>query len=141
MYDNQNRKLIWKSHKINKPEINLISDLRHTIINYYMTESPNEYIIKMNKALLDVIKKEMIDLELPIMVKGIKCVEDNLIEDGIYCVYRKCKSIPIELTPVKTLNEWFANLPLIYKLDLYNSYTGVITKHLMQKGRELLNDS
>ena len=36
----------------------------------------------------------------------------------------------IKLTPVKTLNEWFANLPLIYKLDLYNSYSGVITKHL-----------
>lgn len=43
---------------------------------------------------------------------------------------RKVESIPIELTPVKTLTEWFANLPLIYKLDLYNSYSGVITKHL-----------
>ena len=40
------------------------------------------------------------------------------------------KTIPIKLTPVKTLDEWFSNLPLIYKLDLYNSYSGVITKHL-----------
>jgi predicted nucleic acid-binding Zn-ribbon protein len=40
------------------------------------------------------------------------------------------KTIPIKLTPVKTLDEWFANLPLIYKLDLYNSYSEVITKHL-----------
>lgn len=38
----------------------------------------------------------------------------------------------IELIPVKTLNEWFANIPLIYKLDLYNSFTGVITKHLVE---------
>lgn len=136
MYDNQNRKLVWKSHKIYKPEINLMSDLRHTIINFYMTEHPNEYIIKMDKVLLDVIKKEMIDLELPIMVKGIKCVEDNLIEDGVYCIYRKQKSIPAKLVPVKTLNEWFANLPLIYKLDLYNSYKGVITKHLLQRKEE-----
>ncbi|MDD2777990.1 MAG: hypothetical protein PHI16_03725 [Methanocellales archaeon] len=36
----------------------------------------------------------------------------------------------IKLTPVKTLDEWFANLPLIYKLDLYNNYSDVITKHL-----------
>lgn len=40
------------------------------------------------------------------------------------------KSIPIKLTPVKTLDGWFANLPLIHKLDLYNSYSEVITKHL-----------
>jgi len=43
--------------------------------------------------------------------------------------------IKVELTPVKTLNEWFANLPLIYKLDLYNSYLGVITKHLQPKDK------
>ena len=36
----------------------------------------------------------------------------------------------IKLTPVKTLDEWFANLPLLYKLDLYNSMSGTITKHL-----------
>ena len=36
----------------------------------------------------------------------------------------------IKLTPVKTLDEWFANLPLIYKLDLYNSMSETITKHL-----------
>ena len=30
-------------------------------------------------------------------------------------------AIPNKLTTVKTLDEWFANLPLIYKLDLYNS--------------------
>jgi len=36
----------------------------------------------------------------------------------------------IKLTPVKTLDEWFTNLPLIYKIDLYNSYSEVITKHL-----------
>lgn len=40
--------------------------------------------------------------------------------------------IKVNLVPVKTLTEWFANLPLIYKLDLYNSYSGVITKHLVQ---------
>ena len=40
------------------------------------------------------------------------------------------KIINIELTPVKTLDEWFANQPLIYKLDLYNSMSGIITKHL-----------
>ena len=40
------------------------------------------------------------------------------------------KTIPIQLTPVKTLDEWFANLPLIYKLDLYNSMSETITKHL-----------
>jgi len=36
----------------------------------------------------------------------------------------------IELTPVKTLDGWFANLPLIYKIDLYNSMSAIITKHL-----------
>jgi len=36
----------------------------------------------------------------------------------------------IQLTPVKTLDKWFANLPLIYKIDLYNSMSGTITKHL-----------
>ena len=36
----------------------------------------------------------------------------------------------IKLSPVKTLDEWFANLPLIYKIDLYNSISGTITKHL-----------
>jgi len=45
-------------------------------------------------------------------------------------IYRKDKTIPIKLTPVKTLDEWFANLPLIYKLDLYNSMSETITKHL-----------
>ena len=39
----------------------------------------------------------------------------------------------VNLVPVKTLTEWFANLPLIYKLDLYNSYTGTITKRLTQR--------
>ena len=36
----------------------------------------------------------------------------------------------IKLTPVKTLDEWFANLPLLYKLDIYNSISKTITKHL-----------
>ena len=43
------------------------------------------------------------------------------------------QSIPVELKPVKTLDTWFANLPLIYKLDLYKSYTEVITKHLKKE--------
>ena len=48
--------------------------------------------------------------------------------------------IKVNLVPVKTLDEWFANLPLIYKLDLYNSYLGVITKHLTQ-GEEDTTDA
>ena len=44
---------------------------------------------------------------------------------------------PIKLSPVRTLNEWFTELPLIYKLDLYNSYSGVITKHLTIKKEDL----
>lgn len=44
--------------------------------------------------------------------------------------YKEKENIPIKLTPVKTLTEWFVELPLIYKLDLYNSYLGTITKHL-----------
>lgn len=34
----------------------------------------------------------------------------------------------MELKPIKTIEEWFANLSLIYKLDLYNSFPSVITK-------------
>lgn len=121
-------KLVWKSYKINEPEINLVNDLRHTIINFYMTESPDEYIIRLSGVLFGVLENEQLP-PFPRTFKGIKYIEDNTIEDGCYCIYRK-ESIPIKLTQVKTLNDWFANLPLIYKLDLYNSYLGTITKHL-----------
>ena len=39
-------------------------------------------------------------------------------------------SIPIELMPVKTLNKWFANLPLIQKIDHYNSHIKIIANNL-----------
>lgn len=42
----------------------------------------------------------------------------------------KEKSIPIKLTSVKTLNEWFANLPLIQKIDHYNSHIRIIANNL-----------
>ena len=39
-------------------------------------------------------------------------------------------SIPIKLKPVKTLDEWFANLPLIQKIDHYNSHIKIIATNL-----------
>ncbi|GAG95295.1 unnamed protein product [marine sediment metagenome] len=122
-------KLVWKSYRINKPEINLINDLRHTIINYYMTENPDEYIIRLGGVLFSVLENEQLP-PFPQTFKGIKYIEDNSMEDGCYCIYRKEKSIPIELTPVKTLDAWFANLPLIYKIDLYNNYIKIIAENL-----------
>lgn len=43
----------------------------------------------------------------------------------------------VKLIPVKTLNEWFANLPLIYKIDLYNLHSEVIMKHLKPTIRQV----
>ena len=42
----------------------------------------------------------------------------------------------IKLNMVKTLSEWFDNIPLIYKIDLYNSYTDVLAKHTIKKEEE-----
>jgi len=38
--------------------------------------------------------------------------------------------LQIELHQVKTLNEWFANLPLIDKLGFYNSHLQMIERNL-----------
>ena len=70
------------------------------------------------------------------VVKARACMKDGRIYDGIAVldtVLNEMQSMPVELKPVKTLDTWFANLPLIYKLDLYKSYTGVITKHLEER--------
>ncbi len=44
--------------------------------------------------------------------------------------YASTSTNDIKLTPVRTLIEWFTELPLLYKLDLYNSMLSTITKHL-----------
>ena len=122
-------KLIYKSEVIDKPFICLVDSIWKKI-NEMSLYAYSNYVIKMGGVLYMKLEGQMINHDLPVMVKGIKCYEDNSIEDGIYCIYRKDESIPIELTPVKTLDGWFANLPLIYKLDLYNSRSETITKHL-----------
>jgi len=38
--------------------------------------------------------------------------------------------IEIKLVPVKTLSEWFTNLPLIQKILLYNSFSEVLAKSM-----------
>ena len=65
--------------------------------------------------------------------KAKACMEDGRIYDSIAMldiILNEMQAEPVELKPIKTLDAWFANLPLIYKLDLYKSYTEVITKHL-----------
>lgn len=67
------------------------------------------------------------------VVKARDLVKDGHMYDSIdvlNTILDEMQSVPVELKPVKTLDAWFANLPLIYKLDLYKSYSGVITKHL-----------
>ena len=44
--------------------------------------------------------------------------------------YGKKEAIPIKLIPVKTLDEWFTNLPLIHKIDLYNNFTRILAENL-----------
>ena len=124
--------LVWKSYEINKPEINLISDLRHTIINFYITESPDEYIIKLGIILYRVLQREICPPTAcsADLFMGIRFVLDSSMNDKIYRIYRKEKTIPIKLTPVKTLDEWFTNLPLIQKIDLYNNFTRILAENL-----------
>ena len=127
--------LVYKSRKIKDPTANLVTDIRETMFWLENTsEDTRDCIIKMNGVLYSVLQSMIIDGEniygVPLSINGYKCYEDNSIKDGVYCVYRKDKIKPIPLTPVKTLDEWFANLPLIYKIDLYNSMSDTITKHL-----------
>ena len=123
-------KLIYDSGKIEAPDINLINHLRETILDLEKTEDTKKYIIKMSEPLYSILDSEMYPPYHLRLFRGIEYIWDMNIEDGCYCIYKKDKAIPIKLTSVKTLDEWFANLPLIYKLDLYNSYTSVITRHL-----------
>ena len=122
-------KLIYKSEVIEEPVIYLIDHVWNKI-NEFSLYAYSNYVIKMGGVLYSILESQMINHDLPVMVKGIECIEDNSIEDFVYCIYKKDDTIPIELTPIKTLDEWFINLPLIYKLDLYNSMSGTITKHL-----------
>ena len=126
--------LVYKSRKIKDPDVNLINDIRETMFWLENTSDTRDCIIKMNGVLYSVLQSEIIDEEnicgIPLSINGYKCYEDNSIKDGVYCVYRQDKIKPIPLIPVKTLDEWFTNLPLIYKIDLYNSMSGTITKHL-----------
>ena len=128
--------LVYKSRKIKDPDVNLINDIRETIFWLENTsEDTRDCIIKMNGVLCSVLQSMILGgktkrLYTPLVINGCKCYEDNSIKAGVYCVYRQDKIKPIPLTPIKTLDEWFTNLPLIYKIDLYNSISGTITKHL-----------
>jgi len=123
-------KLIYKSEVIENPTINLVNHLRDTIINLEGNtyDDTRDYIIKLDSVLFSVIQSEMCDPIFPVMVKGIRCVEDNNMEYGVYRIYKKDKSVKTK--EYSNLDEWFTNLPLIYKIDLYNSMSGTITKHL-----------
>ena len=151
--------LVYKSKKIKDPDMNLIDDVRETMFWLGgKNNSICDYIIKMNGVLYSVLQSMILDgreniYGVPLSINGYKCYEDNDMEDGAYYVYKIkegakktlkewkrllgkdliCnpeETIPIKLTPVKTLDGWFANQPLIYKLDLYNSMSGTITKYL-----------
>ena len=88
-------KLVWKSYKINKPEINLVDDLRNTIINYYMRECPDEYIIRLGIILYRVLQREICPPTAcsTDSFMGIRFVLDSSMNDEIYCIYRKRKKI------------------------------------------------
>ncbi len=122
-------KLVYSSGKIAEPSFNLVKHLRETILYLEVTNDTRDYIIKMGAVLYSVLDNEKVP-GFPHMFKGIEYVEDNNIEDKCYCIYRKDKSIPIKLTQVKTLNDWFANLPLIHKIDHYNSHIKIIANNL-----------
>jgi len=121
--------LVYKSEFIKDPAINLVEDLRKTIFWLEGIDDTRDYIIKMGGVLYSVLNSQKLSGS-PYIFRGIEYIEDNNIDAGHYCIYKKDRTIPIKLKPIKTLDDWFANLPLIYKLDLYNSYSGVITKHL-----------
>lgn len=121
--------LFYESEVINDPTANLVSHLRDTVLNLEKTQDTRDFIIKMDGVLFSTLDSEMRPL-YPKVFRGIKYVLDNDIDYGCYCIYRKDDNIPIKLTPVKTLNEWFTNLPLIYKIDLYNNCIKIIAENL-----------
>ena len=83
--------LVWKSHKINNPSVNLIQDIRNTIRNYYIKGHENQYVIKMGSELYKVLHDEIYSSTHINDFMGIDYVFDNNIEDGVYCIYKKDK--------------------------------------------------
>ena len=127
--------LVYKSKAIKDPKVYLEEDLRETIFWLEGTDDGDDYVIKMGVKLYNILYNELIPLDdLPRpdlkMFMGYDYILANNIEDDVYCIYRKDKSIPIPLTPVKTFDEWFANLPLIQKVDHYNSHIKIIADNL-----------
>ena len=128
-------KLVYESKEIDDPLVNLVKDLRETLFWLEGTDDGDDYVIKMDEKVYKILDNELCPLDnlpRPRLYKfmGYDYILDNKVNYGCYCIYRKEKSIPIKLIPVKTLDGWFANLPLIYKLDMYNSMSGTIIKHL-----------
>lgn len=127
--------LVYESKVIDDPKVNLAKDLKETIFWLEGTDDGDDYVIKMDERLYKILDNELClldDLPRPHLDRfmGYDYILDNDIDYGCYCIYRKDKSIPIKLTPVKTLDEWFANLPLIHKIDLYNNFTKILAENL-----------
>jgi len=120
--------LVYESKVIDDPKVNLAKDLRETIFWLEGTDLGDDYVIKMDDSLYKILDNELYIRSKRFM--GYEYIEDNNIDYGCYCIYRKDKTTPIKLTPIKTLDAWFANLPLIHKIDHYNSHIKIIADNL-----------